>query len=824
MILLLLAVGATYFVIGEHRDAIAVIGITVAILTIEIATEYRAKRAIRALRALGSTVAPVLRDGEARDVPPDTVVPGDLVLLRPGERVPADLRLLEASGLRVDESPLTGESTAVLKHAAAALAPDTELADRLTMAYAGTLVIGGKGQGLVVATGPASELGRIGRLVAEVREPRTPLQLEMGQLARSLVWVALGFSAVLPLLGVVLAGMSLTDAVLSGLTLAFATIPEELPILITVVLALGALQLARRQAIVKRLVAAETLGSVTVICTDKTGTLTQNQMTVRSAWIDGHQVMRHDLAGDPIGSRLLNAGVLANDAQAVRRNGSLAFQGDPTETALLAVAEERGLAVDHLRSQAEVIEEWPFDETRKRMSLAYRAGGSVRLAMKGSVETVLAVATQRATDGGEAPLDDAAREAIRAEVERLAGEGLRVLAFADRAEANGAPLDEERVTFLGLIALEDPPRPEAKGAIADVRAAGIRVLMLTGDHPATARAIAAQVGLDGTDVLAGRDVERASETELASALKTKSVFARIAPEHKLRIVRALQEAGEVVAVTGDGVNDAPALKQAAIGVAMGRSGSDVAKETADLILADDNFATIAAAVREGRKLHANLRKAVAFYLAAKLALVLSSLVAVLVRAPLPFAPIQLILMELFMDVFASITFTAEPAEVDLMRSPPRGLRRRFLDAALASRIGAGGVALGAAVTVSYLSAWTSSGDQQIAQTSAFFTWMIGHTALALVMRTERQFPVSNPVANRPFVVWALTSLGIIVASQALPAVTELLHAAVLDQRALLIALVPGLVFPLALTLLRIRRRNAGRSNAESSAGSSEASR
>lgn len=808
MILLLVAVGATYFVIGERRDAIAVLAITTAILSIELITEYRAKRAIAALRRLSSPIAPVIRDGRLVEVAPDTLVPGDIVLLRPGERVPADLRLLEASGLRVDESPLTGESSAVVKRVTAELALETELADRLTMAYAGTLVIGGKGQGLVVATGAASEIGRIGRLVAEVREARTPLQLEMGQLARSLVWVALAFSVVLPILGVLLAGMSVPDAVLSGLTLAFATIPEELPILITVVLALGALQLARRQAIVKRLVAAETLGSVTVICTDKTGTLTQNHMAVRASWIDGQAVMRHDLASNPIGWRLLAAGVLANDAQAVRQNGVLAFQGDPTETALLAVAEERGLAVDHLRAQAEILEEWPFDETRKRMALVYRTDGEVRLAMKGSVETVLAVATRRATQGGEVPLDDAARESIRADVERLAGEGLRVLAFADRTAANGTSLSEEGVTFLGLVALEDPPRPEARGAIAEVRSAGIRVLMLTGDHPATARAIAERVGLAGASVLGGREVERLSEADLATALTTTSVFARITPEHKLRIVRSLQASGEVVAVTGDGVNDAPALKQAAIGVAMGQSGSDVAKETADLILADDNFATIAVAVREGRKLHANLRKAVGFYLAAKFALVFSSLAAVLVRAPLPFAPIQLILMELFMDVFASVTFTAEPAEGDLMRLPPRGLRRRFLDRALAARIGAGGVALGAAVSVSYLAAWIGSGDQRIAQTSAFVTWMIGHTGLALVMRTERQLPVTNPLANKPYLVWAVASLGIIATSQAVPAVTELLHAVVLDQAALVTALVPGVAFPFALTLLRIRRRSA----------------
>lgn len=816
MILLLLAVGGAYLVLGERRDALAVLAITAIILGVELVTEYRAKRAISALRALSSPTAPVIRDGEPREVAPQTLVPGDLVLLRSGERVPADLRLLEASGLRVDESPLTGESSAVLKRAEAEIPAKTELGDRLTMTYAGTLVVGGKGRGVVVATGVASELGRIGALVAEVREARTPLQVEMRQLAASLVWVALGFSVVLPILGVFLAGMPVPDAVLSGLTLAFATIPEELPLLITIVLALGALQLARRNAFVKRLIAAETLGAVTVICTDKTGTLTRNEMKVRTAWVDGRALATSELQHDPTGRRLLLAAVLANDAQLLRRDGRLQFQGDPTETALLELAEQGRINVDTLRASADVVEEWPFEERRKRMSVLYRIDGELRLAMKGAAESVLAVAVSRATESGIGPLDETARAQIRGEVERMAGQGLRVLALADRQDIKAAAPSEEAVTFLGLLALEDPLRSEARAAIDEVRGAGIRVLMLTGDHPATARAISEQVGLDSAEVLVGLEVDRLSDADLRAALDTTSVFARIAPEHKLRIVQALQRSGEVVAVTGDGVNDAPALKQAAIGVAMGRSGSDVAKETADLILADDNFATIALAVHEGRKLYANLRKAVAFYLAAKLALVLASLVAVLAAAPLPFAPIQLILMELFMDLFASITFTAEPAEGGLMRQRPRGLRARFLDAPLMRRIAVGGLALGAAVAVSYLVAWLGGGDQRVAQTSAFVTWMIGHATLALIMRSERGFSLGRSVAsNRPYLVWVALAVVVVAAAQAVPAVATLLHAAALAPTALLVSIGLGALVPFAALLGRFSANLPARQAKES---------
>lgn len=629
--LLLMAVAGLYFWLGETADARTILAVILVVVTIEVSSELRAKRAIASLSSLAAPEATVLRDGQVSSIPAVDLVTGDVVLLVPGGRVPADLRLTETASLRVDESSLTGESEAVSKQAAERLSAKTELGDRVTMAFAGTLVIAGKGRGLVVATGSATEIGRIAGLVQQAREPRTPLQLALGELSRWLLWVALGFSVLVPLLGVVLAGRPVREMLLTGLTLAFATIPEELPILITIVLGLGAYRLAQRKAIVKRLKAAETLGSVSVVATDKTGTLTENRMRLATVFLGGREQPATVAGASADGRRLLLIGMLANDGDSAPGEGTTPgrrFAGDPTDTALLAAAADAGLELGVVRQHYPAVDTFAFSDDRKRMSVLVDNDDKRLLAVKGAPESVLSVCTAFRQEEVVQPLTDRVRSALLEQAASMANSGLRVLAVAERPAPDIRPgtadaVEVERdLVLLGLVGLADPPRPEAAEAVSELRKAGVRVLMVTGDHPATALAIARQVGIDTSGApLRGTDLDAASDEQWKTLAVRSSVLARTTPEHKLRVVRALQAGGEVVAVTGDGVNDAPALKEAAIGVAMGGAGTDVAREAADLVIADDNLATVVEAVRTGRLLYANLRKAVRYYLAAKVALV-----------------------------------------------------------------------------------------------------------------------------------------------------------------------------------------------------------
>ena len=831
LILVLVAVAIVYALLGEVEDAATIAVVILAVAAVEVANEQRAKGAIASLRTLSAPTTTAVRGGESIEIGARELVPGDVVLLLPGRRVPADLRLVEAVALRIDESNLTGESVPVAKDAGQVLAAETALGDRVNLAWAGTLVTAGKGRGVVVATGPATELGRIARLAGEVREPRTPLQLQMRELSRWLLAVALGFSVLVPVLGVFVARRPLQEMVLSGLTLAFATIPEELPLLITIVLGLGSYQLARRHAIVRRLRAAETLGSVSVVGTDKTGTLTENRLRVGELFAGG-ATMRPPLDQRlPALMRLLEIGVLANDAQVQRADGRSAFVGDPTEVALLEAAQAAGLDVAQRRSAVHVLEERPFDDVRKRQSVVYERGGRRYLALKGAPESVLAICSRISEDGSDRDLGGDARERITQTVGEMAGRGLRVLAFAEREVPGAAVGAQERdLSFVGLAGLEDPPRLEVAAAIAELHAAGVRVLMLTGDHPLTARAIALRVGIDAERVVSGPELERASEADLRTLVSSASVFARITPEHKLRVVQALAAEGAVVAVTGDGVNDAPALRQAAVGIAMGRTGTDIAREAADLVLADDNFATVTAAIGAGRALYDNLRKAVRYYLAAKVALIAASLAAVLAQLPLPFAPVQIILLELFMDLGASTTFVSEPPESEVMRTAPRDPRRPFMDRAMQLGIAGGGLSLAAAVVVAYFWAWGQGLGAAAAQTAAFVTWLVGHVVLAAHMRTQEPLRWASLRANRAFLIWAAAAIVLVVLGTNLPVLQSRLQLTTLPPAAWIISILLGLLLPswwqiakwADVGALRLSSATAHRKRAASAAHESEA--
>lgn len=672
------------------------------------------------------------------------------------------------------------------------------------MAYSSTLVTSGKGMGVVVGTGADTEVGRIAGLVRQAREPKTPLQTGLDQLSKWLVWVALGFSLLVPLMGVLLAGRPVREMVLVGLTLAFATIPEELPILITMVLGLGAFRLAKRNAIVRSLRAAETLGSVSIVVTDKTGTLTENKMRLVAIIMSARTLTPSEARNDEQARLLLTASVLANDAQLTQVDGKREFVGDPTETALLAGAVQAGMDPAEIRSAWKLLEEYAFTDERKRMSAIAQADDSVSVFAKGSPESILSVCTAVSVDGVTQALDEDARARLQADAESQAANGRRMLGVAVRslspAPAQSLPSAEEAergMTFCGLVALEDPPRAEAAAAVDALQRAGVRVLMVTGDHPATARAIALQVRLAQADQVTRADaLDNISETAFGEALKRHAVFARATPEHKLRIVESLQRSGEIVAVTGDGVNDAPALKQAAIGVAMGRAGTDVARESASLVLADDNFATVTEAVRTGRVLYANLRKAVRYYLAAKVALVFASLAAVLLKLPIPFEPVHIILMELFMDLGASVTFIAERAEEDVMARPPRDAKAAFMDRSMQFGIWLGGLTLGVAVLVGYLGALSLGASSAQAQTAAFIAWMVGHVVLAANMRSERQPLLSSMLlANKPFLIWAAAAVVVVAVGLNATFVEQRLHLVPPPAQAIWLAIGAAILLP-----------------------------
>jgi Ca2+-transporting ATPase len=782
MILLLLAIGVIYSITGELIDAVTIFAVIAALIGVEAYNDYRAGKTIRALRTLSEPTAPVLRDGTATEVPATALVPGDIVLLIAGRKVPADIRILESYGITVNESLLTGESTPVDKDANARLAEKTALGDRANMAYMGSIVIRGRGAGLVVATGLNTELGLIASLARGQKPPRTPLQLAMKDLTKWMVWVALAFSILVPLLGFLLNGQDPRTMLLTGLSLAFATIPEELPIIITMVLALGGYRLSRQHAIVKKLQAVETLGAVTVIATDKTGTLTENHMTLARTFPE-------DMARD-----MLIIGALCNES--IETDGHIA--GDPMEEALLEAARKSNIDLAALRRERSLLKEFTFDNTRKLMSTVHATAAGPWIAVKGAPEQVLARSVSVRTRSGVRLLTDAERDRVSAEAERMAGAGLRVLAFAERSGGTKDMSQEEAekgLTFVGLAGFEDPPRPAVADAIAAAKRAGIRTVMITGDHPLTARAIAKKVGLDeGQKVLVGKDIDALSKEDLIRAVGSVSIFARTSPENKLRIVEAFRARGDRIAVTGDGINDAPALAAADIGVAMGETGSDVAREQADMILTDDNFTTIERAIKEGRKLFANLSKGVRYYLTCKVALISIMLLAVIMRVDVPFSPIQIILLELFMDLGASAAFAAEVAESDIMDRPPRDPKRKFLDRPMVISIFGSMIGLFLAVSVVYSITLNSYHDLPRAQTAAFVTWLFGHFMLALNMRSDRDPILKVGIGtNRTMLVWGLSAMAFAVAVVALPFLHDAVKTTYLSGNDWLLVIVAALL-------------------------------
>jgi Ca2+-transporting ATPase len=713
MILLLLFVGVVYSLTGKPEDALTIFVVIALLVLAEVASEFRAKSAIAALTEFSAPKARVRRGGEAVEVPSADVVVGDLLLLTVGTRIAADATLIRVTGLQVDESSLTGESFPMAGETGGTV-------------YAGTVVLAGDAEAKVTVTGTRTRFGQTAGSLAAVRPPRTALQLAMRELAGKLVWVAVGFSVLIPVIGL-LRGQDLRTMFLTGLSLSFATIPEELPIIITMVLGIGSLRLARNDFLVKRLAAAETLGSTTVIVTDKTGTLTESSMSVAATFpaADRARVVSTAL------------GTVVDYAPTT----------SPIEVALQRAAAAGGTAA-------------PAGEITRLRDIG--DGGKTKAAVRGNTMYVSGAPEEVLAACDEAPVGAAA------ELQAQSVLGRRVIAVAVRDLTGvdaGAPwADLERdLTFVGLVAFEDPPRAGVAETIGRVARAGIRTIMVTGDHPATAAAIARDVGIAGEGVLTGAELAGMDEPALREALGRVSVFARTSPQDKYRIVRALQEGGDVVAVTGDGVNDAIALRGADIGIAMGIRGTDVAKEAAAAVLADDDYNTIAEAVLEGRTFFDNLRKGVKYYLSVKVALVAVFLLPVLAGLPLPFSPIQIIVLELFMDLAASAGFVAEKAEGDVLSARPRPASAALFDRAQLVDLFVKGAFLFAGVTGTYLWARAAGLPFDAQRTLAFSAWIVGHVALAIESRSDRQ-PIwrLGPLSNRVIDAWAVVAAAFLV--------------------------------------------------------------
>ena len=693
LILILLVAAAISFAIGEMGDAITILAIVILNGILGFVQEFKAEKAIEALQKMLAPRCRVLRDGEERRIDASRLVPGDIVFLEIGDLVPADLRLIEAVNLKADESALTGESVGVNK-SVKPVRKEAPLAERRNMVWMGTSIINGYARGVVVATGLKTEFGRIARLTSEVEQGQTPLQKKLAVLGKKLGILSIAISALVAIVGY-LFGKDLMEMFLTGVSLAVAVVPEGLPAVVTITLALGVKAMVRQKALLRRLQAAENLGSANVICTDKTGTLTQNQMTVEKIWLFGKELRVTGSGYDPAGHfetdgkkvdyrkrsdllELLKTGMLCNHASLRKEGDRWRIVGEPTEASLIVAAYKAWLTPD----DEKIIGEFSFNSNRKRMTVIVEERGRRVAYVKGAPEVLLQRAKYWFDGRQRQPLDAARRKEFEAAYTRLAKEGLRTLAMAKRELPADLELDPEQVerelTLLGVVGIIDPPRPEVPAAIETAQRAGIRVVMITGDAPLTALAIAREIGLEASRAISGTELKAMEDEELRAALKEGAIFARTTPRDKLRIVTVLQEEEMVTAMTGDGVNDAPALKKADIGIAMGQRGTDVAKGAADMILLDDNFASIVNAVREGRRQYDNIKKFVTYLLSSNTGEVVAIFVNILLGGPLILLPVQILWMNLVTDGLTAVALGMEPAEKGIMERPPHTVNVPFL--------------------------------------------------------------------------------------------------------------------------------------------------
>jgi Ca2+-transporting ATPase len=780
LILILLLGAGLSAALGHETEAIVISVIVVFAALLGFLQEYRAERALAALRELAAPIATVVRGGRELDVPARELVPGDLVHLTVGDRVPADGRVSNAANLTVDEAALTGESVPVEKRTASLRGVVLPIADRSNMVYAGTAVSHGRGSALVVATGSRTEFGAIARMLETIERRRTPLQQSLDRVGVVLARVALAVVVVIVSLGL-LRGEPFLEMLVFGVAVAVAVVPEALPAVVTISLSLAAQRMARRNALVRRLAAVETLGSVSMIGSDKTGTLTGDQMTVRRIWVAGEML---DVSGNgyaPVGEflrngepvaaseplrTLLRAAALASDAQLVRAaSGSTEIRGDPTEAALVVAAAKAGIERDELMEAHPRVAEIAFTSERKQMTTLHKTPHGCVAYSKGAPEVLLRSCSSWLSPTGEALLGEADRDAVLEAAHHFAREALRVLAVARRAEARPESAERE-MTLLGLVGMIDPPRPEAKYAIGTSIRAGIKPVMITGDHPLTARAIASELGLlKSGRVVTGADLDTMSDAELEREVESIEVYARVSPAHKLRVVEALQANGHSVAMTGDGVNDAPALKRADIGVAMGINGTDVTREAADMTLTDDNFASIVAAIEEGRGVFANIKKYLMYLLSANLGEIGLLTLTALLGKPLPLSAVQILYVNLATDGLPAIALAVDPPERDLMKRPPRSRSANIFTRPVVALIALGGI-WSTLVTVS-LFAWTFASGERLseARTTVFATLILIELFKAFSFRSDRRSTLEGTFRNRWLnlaVAWEIALLALVI--------------------------------------------------------------
>ena len=761
IIWILIAAGVVSAVLGQGVDAIAILSIVILNAAIGFYQEFNAEKSIAALKKMTAPQAKVRRDGRLTSIPASGIVTGDLITLEAGDVVAADARLIKTASLRCSEASLTGESEAVAKQPSALAGEEVPLGDRVNMVFMGTSVAAGTGQAVVVATGMKTELGHIAGLINEPGvEEKTPLQKNLDSFGRILVWGALGIVALLFGLGL-LRGTQPLELFMTSVGLAVAAVPEGLPAVVTVALSLGVLRMARRHALVRKLAAIETLGSTTIICTDKTGTLTMGEMTVRALYVasqsyevtgegygpDGEVRFEGRKAESSHAAALLELATIlvgCNNAHLVQEEGKWKTIGDPTEGALLAAGAKAGADRKQIEQEYPKLHEFPFDSERKRSSVTRRMpDGKLHVLVNGAPGPLLECCTQVYTPEGIRPLTSEDRERILAQISAMASQAMRVLGSASRDLENASPDNataatvERDLVFVGLSGMYDPPRPEARDAIAKCRAAGIRVVMITGDHPDTAKAIAREIGIELTDeaVISGVELETLSDDELRHRALKHAVYARVTAGHKLRIIRALQANGAVVAMTGDGVNDAPAIKGADIGIAMGKAGTEVTKQAADMIITDDNFATIVAAVEQGRGIYANIRKTLQYLLAGNTGELLLMTSCVIPGLPMPLLPIHLLWINLVTDGLPALCLAIDPVDPEVMKHPPRPRSERIANAGFLRTMAVTGL-LTAGVAFAVYCYFLKLGNLETARTCAFAVLVFAELLRAFGVRSE----------------------------------------------------------------------------------------
>lgn len=816
MVLVLMGATLVSGLLGEYLDAITIIAIILLNGVLGFVQEFRAERSLRALKQLSAPTAKVLRGGRQEVIPARMLVPGDIVLLESGDRIPADIRWLQCSALYAEESALTGESLPVSKHAEAIHAEEIPLGDQKNIGFMGTMVTRGTGRAVVVRTGMATEMGKIADLIQNTESQETPLQHRLEQLGKILIYVSLGLTIVVVLAGI-LHGQPATAMFLAGVSLAVAAIPEGLPAIVTIALALGVQRMIKRKAIVRKLPSVETLGCASVICSDKTGTLTQNKMTVTRLWNagrilevtgegyapTGHVLQKGkpvDLKNDQSLRRMLQVGALCSNAEIVetladtraKKKGKGAeadkvvntqsvweLKGDPTEGALVALSAKMGLTAQSLAVTYARETEFPFDSERKLMSVIVKHPGGRMICTKGAPDVLLNRCTYMLWEGAVVPCTPTLRQKVLEANEEMASGALRVLGMAYRDMRSGetAGSDKEaecQLVFVGLAGMIDPPRREVRDAIQVTRRAGIKTVMITGDHGTTAEAIAHQLGIlqRGGTVLTGSQLTRMDDDALDKVSDNVYVYARVSPEHKLRIVKSLQRHGHVVAMTGDGVNDAPAIKAADIGISMGITGTDVTKEASSLVLGDDNFSTIVAAIEEGRNIYENIRKFIRYLLASNVGEILTMFFAMMLGLPLPLVPIQILWVNLVTDGLPAMALGVDQPEKDLMEHKPRGAKENIFARRLGWKIISRGLLIGLCTLAAFwltLRIDPDSAQQLIrAQSVAFATLVMAQLIHVFDCRSSRSVFHRNPFQNKYLVLAVLSSVVLMLVVMYLP--------------------------------------------------------